>query len=355
MFLLKLIAAAFAAVYGFYATVTDFRVERNGQKVLSTKGYIGLALLVLSTAVSLSYDVSREKREDKAATTAQQTLDELSKRAANAGKDLEATSKELREQLAQSRGISQKLDAAGRSIEKNVASSATILSETRRALDPVEGHMRMVTYLSIDPQQPLVQRYLQRLENRAAKGAQGSLETYAKGADFPSAGIPGEEKLADLADIKEILTFRRPGDRQPGLTLTADCATGSDGTDYVTMEYKWWVAMGGLKRSSLTLTCATYSHEDLTNRIRSYRDFEGAEVNVEIRGATDYKDHPYDEGLPIKFGIDSILIQSPTSRNCGIRGLQEYMPFHQPGDFLNPYASVSFRTSLRHNCWYVDD
>lgn len=356
MFLLKLIAAAFAALYGFYATVTDFRVERNGQKVLSTKGYIGLALLVLSTAVSLSYDVSREKREDKAAAIAQQALKDLSNRAAKAGDKLETTSEELREQLKQSRGISTKLDTAGRSIEKNVATSAAILSETHRALDPIEGHLRMVTQLSIDPQQPLVQPYLQRLKIQAAKEEQGSLEAYAKGADFPSAGIPEEEKLAELADIKESVTFKRLGDRERGLTLKVDCATSSHGgTGYETIKYEWWTAMGGLKRSSLTLTCATYAQEVRTNRIRSYRDFDGAEVNVEVQGPTDYKDHPYEQGLPIKFGIDSILIQSPTSRTCGIRDPQEYVPFHQPGDFLEPYASISFRTSLRYNCWYLGD
>jgi len=62
---LKYLGAALSAAYGFYATVTDFRVESDGKKRLSRKGSGGLAFLSLSTIISLAGDAGKDLNAQK--------------------------------------------------------------------------------------------------------------------------------------------------------------------------------------------------------------------------------------------------------------------------------------------------
>lgn len=71
---LKYSGAILAAVYGVYATVTDFHESRGGTKRLSKKGYVGIALLIVSSLLSFSTDVLKESRERKQASRANAEL-----------------------------------------------------------------------------------------------------------------------------------------------------------------------------------------------------------------------------------------------------------------------------------------
>ncbi len=54
---MKYTGGFFAACYGIYETLTDFRVKKkDGKKVLSKKGYFGIGLLALGSVLSLSAD-----------------------------------------------------------------------------------------------------------------------------------------------------------------------------------------------------------------------------------------------------------------------------------------------------------
>ena len=61
----KYASAAFSAAYGLYATVTDFKEEKKGRKVLSTKGYIGIVFLGISSVLSISTDGWKDAKDAK--------------------------------------------------------------------------------------------------------------------------------------------------------------------------------------------------------------------------------------------------------------------------------------------------
>jgi hypothetical protein len=54
LILLKFAGSITAATYGVYATLTNFKEEKDGKQVLSRKGYVGIALLIASASLSLS-------------------------------------------------------------------------------------------------------------------------------------------------------------------------------------------------------------------------------------------------------------------------------------------------------------
>jgi hypothetical protein len=62
---LKYMGSIVAASYGLYATLTDFHEVKDGQKVLSKKGYIGVTLLLLSSVIALSSDIFKDYKEDQ--------------------------------------------------------------------------------------------------------------------------------------------------------------------------------------------------------------------------------------------------------------------------------------------------
>lgn len=96
---LKIAAATFSALYGFYATITDFRVEKHGKKALSSKGYIGLALLALATVISISSDRFKEDLDRKAADAAKYELDTITKQMNYAAGSLKSATADLGKQL----------------------------------------------------------------------------------------------------------------------------------------------------------------------------------------------------------------------------------------------------------------
>jgi hypothetical protein len=63
--ILKYTGSLIAGAYGVYATLTDFKDEKNGKKVLSRKGYFGMGLLISSLVLNLSTDAFKDYREHK--------------------------------------------------------------------------------------------------------------------------------------------------------------------------------------------------------------------------------------------------------------------------------------------------
>lgn len=204
-FILKLIAVMVSALYGFYATITDFRVERNGHKVLSRKGYFGLALLVLATAVGLS----TERLDEKAAAETADALKTLISEANELQTNLKATSGALQKQVAESQAIAVKLNRTGKqleaarsSIEKNVATTGSILRQTNRLSDPIKRDgLRLEVSIEIDDQ-PLLRGYHDRIRG----GSTGRVDEviHPGDNDFPDYRRPQERALAQLVNFKAV-------------------------------------------------------------------------------------------------------------------------------------------------------
>ncbi len=69
--IVKYLSTVFAAYYGLYATLNDFHRTKHGHKTrqLSPKGYVGIALLGVATALSLFADINKDQK-DKAKSEA---------------------------------------------------------------------------------------------------------------------------------------------------------------------------------------------------------------------------------------------------------------------------------------------
>ena len=63
--LIKYLGGVIAAVYGVFATFTDFHEKKHGKKVLSKAGRYGLAILAISSIWSLSSDILKDRLEQK--------------------------------------------------------------------------------------------------------------------------------------------------------------------------------------------------------------------------------------------------------------------------------------------------
>jgi len=63
--IVKYLSTVFAAYYGLYATLNDFHRTRHGQKThqLPPKGYVGITLLGVATALSLFADVNKDRQD----------------------------------------------------------------------------------------------------------------------------------------------------------------------------------------------------------------------------------------------------------------------------------------------------
>jgi len=217
-FVLTLIAAVVSALYGFYATVTDFRIKKNGQKVLSRKGYLGLALLVVATAVSLSTDLTKENQDNQAATKTENELKRLIDDGTSLGNKLGEESANLQEQIGESRDIStklqqtgKKLDEAQSAIQQNIATADSVLHQTRRLLNPITRTGLHLSLTIVIPDQPLIRPYMNRV------GKDDLLDTHINPGhkDFPEERRPEERELALLADDNLRILFESHDDLGP--------------------------------------------------------------------------------------------------------------------------------------------
>lgn len=132
--ILKYTGSLIAGAYGVYATLTDFKDEKNGKKVLSRKGYFGIGLLISSLLLNLSTDAFKDYRERQQARVNEdrqkQLVAQQKDTSIKLGKELDQTtaiSSELTEALNQLNHTSTKMDT-------NLKTTTSVLSETERSL-----------------------------------------------------------------------------------------------------------------------------------------------------------------------------------------------------------------------------
>jgi hypothetical protein len=235
LMILKYAGSIIAGVYGVYATLTDFKEEKNGRKVLSRKGYLGIALLAVSILVNLSMQVTEDLRSMQRAAQEQREKEE-------AEQHRRRLADQVTEQLTKSEGISQKLSEAlenlkqsSKVLDANAKLTHSTLTEAQRAVEPLPRQFRLELLLSIPENQPAVRAYLDRLDKLKAtgqkpeglvheiftvyKGGMGMREEYRFGSpEFPQragAEAPLEARVSLLRDISIWIGG--------GLGLTAAC------------------------------------------------------------------------------------------------------------------------------------
>jgi len=283
---IKYTAPIVTAFYGFYAIVTDFRIEKNGEKVLSPKAYWGMALLVVSTALGIGSDVHKD-REDRA--QAKEIIGRLegatssSQDAAAASKAAAAISKQTATTLG---GVETKLD-------DNVNTTASVLQEELKAADPIH-HDWAAVYTRIEV--PLDQRAVQSYLKRVLPTNTGYFNSNLGEPGFPDEKIDGSE-LANLAHFAKVsVSFykgRGPtwtptgkGANLPALTILATCDPLAEGADpsRVKKDVTYHKEIP-LSEASFEISClsrSAHEFESDVSPLRSYRDFPGLRVLVHV-------------------------------------------------------------------------
>ena len=132
LIVLKYTGSFFAACYGVYATLTDFRPEKDGKKRLSRKGYFGIGLLVLSSVLALSADGLNDYKENQEKQAAGES--ERRSREAARVRDERITAR-LTEQLTRLEGLSSSFTVASEKLDANSITTNKISSNLRIQLN----------------------------------------------------------------------------------------------------------------------------------------------------------------------------------------------------------------------------
>ncbi len=184
---LKLTGSLVAATAGVIGTISDLRVDRNGNKVLSRGGYAVLACLILGTLVSMTTDYHKESSDAAAARDARTKLGELVTQAGVANTKLESTNTNLEKQVAKSQAISDSLSNTQKNLD-------VTRHEAQRAAAPLSlKDMSAAVELRLPADNKLLRPYLDRAR------ALESLSPYSKTYKLGDAGFPnlddGEKQL----------------------------------------------------------------------------------------------------------------------------------------------------------------
>ncbi len=335
-FALKVAAATFSAFYGFYATVTDFRVEKDGKKALSRKGYMGLSLLVLATVISISSDRFKENLDKDAAKKTQDVLDKLNRNVADADARLKTTGEELQQQVEQSAKISGKL----------TQTEAKLDATGNRIMDPFSRDIRLRVDIWIPNHQPLVEPYLRRLARQEIHPPQ----IHSNSKLFPDSTIDEESQLTLLTDLKvievEFPSFREQG--SPRMKFYAYC--GPHGSQGAPRPIDKWI-VEWTPPPGLLLTCSTLDVEwysPLTPELRSFQDLSAKEVIVGVDLVVDDQIPLHDlippdrsgdtvlylkkGGFPLNYEILSVSAETSTGR--GFSSELRKQPCEKPWEIL---------------------
>jgi len=172
--ILKYAGSILSGFYGIYATLTNFRADKDGKRVLTMKGYVGIALLFLSTMLSLSTnaikDIQDYKDKIRAAVVEKLKADEARAREHEVMERLnrqlklsEETSSGLTKQLGISTGISDNLDQAATSIEQNAHATRNLLSATDILMHPIKD-VRFTFLVKVPINNSHLKLYMDRLK-----------------------------------------------------------------------------------------------------------------------------------------------------------------------------------------------
>jgi len=234
--ILKYAGGIIAAFYGVYATLTDFKEEENGKKVLTRKGYMGICFLVIIALLSLSTDVLKDLKENQDKDDREKAervrRDEDINRIQNITSGLTSVERNLGEQLSISRDntevlkrntqdmktqigisgdISNDLSGAVFSLQKNAQMTRGVLSDTKRILSPLESISFFFRY-DVQASSPTLKEYLRKVGEKV-KAEHSNFKSpgdghYSIGLPTPGKVTPGW--LPDEDENSELLSFTNP-------------------------------------------------------------------------------------------------------------------------------------------------
>jgi hypothetical protein len=215
LFIIKYSAAVLTGSYGVYATLTDFHENRNGVRVLSKKGRLGIVLLLISTVLSLSTDGLKDYREQREVRKEQARRDEVAAEQQRTESEVAAS---LGTSLANARLLNSAVDhlrATSAAVKSNSRTTEMALHEARRATAPLslEG-LSIEISLAIPLNDELVQGYLKRIDSPPRR------------LEAPRPVQPPDGNRTDIGNWTN-----------PGTTTTIDLLSLEGGVDYVGLRH----------------------------------------------------------------------------------------------------------------------
>jgi hypothetical protein len=231
-FALKLIGSVVAGAYGIYATVTDFHVEKNGKRILSRGGYLGIALLLVSTFLGISSDTSKQIEEVREKRKSDADRVELLKHEKDVSEALTTAGKNIADQVEKSTKMTESLKNTSDSIQQNLKTTASALAAARDAADPIPRDFELNVAIRINRDQPIVMPWWTRTgdalnDQRNKSLPQSSVFVWPKDREYPDAKAAGEQDLFSLLNFYADIWIERPQpdddhDYQLGTNLRCD-------------------------------------------------------------------------------------------------------------------------------------
>jgi hypothetical protein len=270
LLVIKYAAEGLTALYGLYATVSDFHETRNGKRILSWRGYLGIAFLVFATFLTIFNERERDLRENaKNAQTVLMQQQQLESELA-----MNTSLERQRELLEKQR---QDLTATLTQMHETASATSAVLNESRRTSDPLEQIVAININLSLPTESKAVQPYLERLK----AGGVDLREPFIfppKTLGFPDPQNGDEAVLFNIATPVETTVEL---DAQRGsLAWIGNC-----NPDYF---------RANLEGDKLYLECyvTQVAVKGASGQLRSHLDLNGAWVSVEIGPSILLPAHP---------------------------------------------------------------
>lgn len=163
---IKYTAEGITALYALYATLTDFHEIRNGNRVLSWRGYLGIAFLVFASLLTILNEKQRDSINDaKDRETSQRQQEQLKNELAMSN-SLEGQRKSLADQQ-------RNLTTALGEVRKNVSATSAVLKESRRMSNPLEAIVNIDVNVALPIESNALRPYLERLKAGGLDISQG--------------------------------------------------------------------------------------------------------------------------------------------------------------------------------------
>ena len=280
LLIVKYTAAVLTGAYGVYATLTDFKEDKNGKKTLSQKGRIGILLLIIATVLSLLSDSLKDYRDDVQRRKDDARRDEmiLAQQDAN---------NKLSQELKQTKEINAELDAAAHDIQQtsnavkqNSTTTKRVLQEAMGLADPFITERFEASLLFDVENSDAVKSYLQRTRSL------GINKFYRGDTGFPSDRYLTESALVELSKHPEITLkiFAKEAigkevvDRdQLYLAMGGSCAGFSTGME----QNRGFLFNARFSTNHLELICYDELHPNWNaNKVRSVGALAGNQVFV---------------------------------------------------------------------------
>jgi hypothetical protein len=299
-----------AVAYGVFATASDFKEERDGKKLLSRVGKIGIAFLVAVSIASIGVKIYQHQKDVKAKADADATqlkmiadLEQSLNNSKAMSKALDNADAKLTQQANALQNQSTKMNGLIEGSERN-------LRETSRVLDPLDESLDVTISEAVSLSDPEVQAYLRRKPFVNIDSDLGAKPRYFRVRNTPDSHIvivhgvkeeasawPGAED-GNFGEFMRLhwmeLVIHPPNSDLSGTndykafdpkSLKINLACSSGGKFNPTEEIL------DLHEDNISLSCRLTEQkwERVGGEMKSYLDLQGREVFVRVSGDPERK------------------------------------------------------------------